>query len=158
VPYYFTDTQKVSVPASFFIGWRQLDAQRLNLGLDRNIDHSDKVKYSVDGGFTWLTSPFEGSAMIHPIFSTALDTSLGLLPKNMVPSQWAVYPNPATQQFTVKLPAALQGTPIYLIDALGQVQAIQTAPTFDISTLPNGVYFLQCPKTNLGVLKLVINH
>ena len=69
-----------------------------------------------------------------------------------------MYPNPATEQFTVKLPTALQGTPIYLIDALGQVQAAQTEPTFDISILPNGVYFLQCPKTNLGVFKLVINH
>ena len=83
VPYYFTDTQKISVPTSFFIGWRQLDAQRLNLGLDRNIDHSDKIKYSVDGGFTWLTSPYEGSAMIRPIFSTALDASLGLSPTNV---------------------------------------------------------------------------
>lgn len=158
VPYYFADTQKVGVPTSFFIGWRQLDAERLNLGLDRNIDHSDKVKYSVDGGFTWYASPFEGSAMMHPIFSTALDATLGIPQINTTKLDWSVYPNPANQQFTVQLPASLQGTPVYLTDALGQIHAIQSEPIFDISTLPNGVYFLQCPQTHLGVLKLVINH
>ena len=158
VPYYFADTQKVSVPASFFIGWRQLDAERLNLGLDRNIDHSDKVKYSVDGGFTWYTSPFEGSAMIHPIFSTALDASLGFSQNDVAALDWSVYPNPASQELTVQLPASLQGTPICLIDAVGKVKQTQTTTTFDISMLPNGVYFLQCPQTHLSVLKLVVNH
>ena len=158
VPYYFADTQKVSVPASFFIGWRQLDAERLNLGLDRNINHSDKVKYSVDGGFTWYTSPFEGSAMIHPIFSTALDASLGFSQNNVAALDWSVYPNPASQELTVRLPASLQGTTICLIDAVGKVQQTQTTTTFDISMLPNGVYFLQCPQTHLSVLKLVVNH
>ena len=158
VPYYFTDTQKVSVPSSFFIGWRQLDPERLNLGLDRNIDHSDKVKYSVDGGFTWYTSPFEGSAMIHPIFSTALDASLGFSQNNVAALDWSVYPNPASQELTVQLPTSLQGTPIYLLDAVGKVQQTQTTTTFDISMLPNGVYYVQCPQTQLRVLKLVVNH
>jgi len=158
VPYYFADTQKVSVPTSFFIGWRQLDAERLNLGLDRNIDHSDKVQYSVDGGFTWYTSPFEGSAMIHPIFSTALDASLGIADQAVEQETWAVYPNPAQQEFEVVLPKSYQGKQIILFDALGQIQNTQTNPTFDISTLPNGVYFLRCAQSNLETLKLVINH
>lgn len=158
VPYYFTDTQKVSVPTSFFIGWRQLDAERLNLGLDRNIDHSDKVQYSVDGGFTWYTSPFEGSAMIHPIFSTSLDASLGLPVEAVQQQTWSVYPNPGSKEVKVELPAALSGTPIYLFDALGKLQIHQTESTIDISALPNGIYFLSCPQTQLGVLKLVVNN
>lgn len=158
VPYYFTDTQKVSVPISYFVGWRQLDAERLNLGLDRNIDQSDKVKYSVDGGFSWYTSPFEGAAMIRPIYSTALDASLGLSNTEAFVPQWSVYPNPATQKLTVLLPDLMQGTAIYLSDAMGQIQRIQTDTVFDVSDLPNGVYFLRCPQTNLSVLKLVVNH
>ena len=66
--YYFTDTLKVSVGSSFFVGWRQLDADRLNLGLDRNIDNSSFIKYSSDGGVNWFTSPFYGSAMIKTSF------------------------------------------------------------------------------------------
>jgi hypothetical protein len=158
VPYYFTDTQKVGVPTSFFIGWRQLDAERLNLGLDRNIDHSDKVQYSVDGGFTWYTSPFEGSAMVHPIFSTALDASLGLSNELAQQETWSVFPNPAQKEIHVTLPLIYQGKQIILCDALGKTQLSESDSTFDISMLPNGVYFLRCPQTSLGTLKLIINN
>lgn len=158
VPYYFTDTQKVSVPSSFFIGWRQLDAERLNLGLDRNIDQSDKIQYSVDGGFTWYTSPYEGAAMLHPIFSTALDASLGLSNESVGPATWSVFPNPGQKEVHVDLPIAYQGKQIILLDAMGKVQVSQTDSTFDISMLPNGVYFLRCPQTTLGTLKLIINN
>jgi hypothetical protein len=158
VPYYFTDTQKVSVASSFFIGWRQLDAERLNLGLDRNIDQSNKIQYSVDGGFTWLTSPYEGSAMVHPIFSTALDASLGLSNEAVAPATWTVFPNPGQKEVHVDLPIAYQGKQIILCDAMGKIQVSQTDSTFDISMLPNGVYFLRCPQTTLGTLKLIINN
>ena len=158
VPYYFTDTQKVSVASSFFIGWRQLDAERLNLGLDRNIDQSDKIQYSVDGGFTWFTSPYEGAAMVHPIFSTALDASLGLSNETVAPETWSVFPNPGQKEVHVDLPIAYQGKQIILCDAMGKVQVSQTDSTFDISMLPNGVYFLRCPQTTLGTLKLIINN
>jgi hypothetical protein len=158
VPYYFTDTQKVSVASSFFIGWRQLDAERLNLGLDRNIDQSDKIQYSVDGGFTWFTSPYEGAAMVHPIFSTALDASLGLSNETVAPATWSVFPNPGQKEVHVDLPIAYQGKQIILLDAMGKVQVSQTDSTFDISMLPNGVYFLRCPQTTLGTLKLIINN
>lgn len=158
VPYYFTDTQKVSVPASFFIGWRQLDNERLNLGLDRNIDHADKVQYSVDGGFNWLTSPFAGSAMLHPIFSTALDASLGLTPHNAPSLSWSVFPNPATDQIEVQLPPQLKGATIQLYNAMGQLQIAQKETLFELGMLPNGVYFLQCPDAHLEVIKLIVNH
>ena len=156
IPYYFTDTQKVSVGESFFVGWRQLDAERLNLGLDRNIDQSNKIQYSVDGGFTWYTSPYAGSAMMHPIFSTSLDASLGLSNSQSSNLQWSVYPNPAKQQITVSLPTCFQGSSIELHNALGQLIMQQTMSLFDISMLPNGIYFLSCPGTSLDVIKLII--
>ena len=96
--------------------------------------------------------------MVHPIFSTALDASLGFAQNSLVEQDWSVFPNPATQEVTVQLPASLQGKTICLLDAVGKVQQIQTTTTFDISMLPNGVYFLQCPQTQLRVLKLVVNH
>jgi CheY-like chemotaxis protein len=78
VTYYFLDTIKVPVNTSFFVGWRQLDPERLNLGLDRNLDFSSKIKFSVNVGATWLTSPFSGTAMIRPVFSTKLDQFIGI--------------------------------------------------------------------------------
>jgi len=98
--YYFSDTVKVPVGEKFHIGWRQLDPERLNVGLDRNIDHSEAIRFSVDGGFTWLTSPFSGSAMIRPVFSTSLDPILSI---NTLKTEETVilYPNPTSQYLTI---------------------------------------------------------
>lgn len=156
VNYYFTDTQKVSVPSSFFIGWRQLDQERLNLGLDRNIDHSDKVQYSVDGGFTWYTSPFEGSAMLRPIFSTALDASLGIdTPLSEIPT-WSCYPNPSSGEVHVIVPQKFENHIIQIINLQGQVVGQANGLLIDTEALTDGIYMLNCLGTNLAPLKLVV--
>jgi hypothetical protein len=156
VNYYFTDTQKVSVPSSFFIGWRQLDQERLNLGLDRNIDHSDKVQYSVDGGFTWYTSPFAGSAMLRPIFSTALDASLGIdTPLSEIPT-WSCYPNPSSGEVHVVVPQQFENHIIQIINLQGQVVGQANGLLIDTEALTDGIYMLNCLGTNLAPLKLVV--
>jgi len=156
VNYYFADTQKVSVSNSFFIGWRQLDAERLNLGLDRNIDHSDKVKYSVDGGFTWYTSPFEGSAMLRPIFSTALDASLGIEKPLIERFTWTCYPNPSSGEVRIALPKQYEQNLIELLNMHGQVVQRAEGPLINTAGLQKGIYFLNCVNSNLAPLKLVV--
>lgn len=74
------------------MGWRQLDPERLNLGLDRNIDNHTTIRYSVDGGDNWFTAPFSGSAMLRPIFSTQLDAILNS--PEVVENTLTIYPNP----------------------------------------------------------------
>ena len=156
INYFFADTQKVSVPASFFIGWRQLDPERLNLGLDRNIDHSNKVQYSVDGGFTWYTSPFEGSAMLRPIFSTALDASLGIdSPLSETPT-WSCYPNPSAGEVHVVVPQQFENKLIQIINLQGQVVGQADGLIINTEALPEGIYMLNCLGTNLAPLKLVV--
>ena len=156
INYFFADTQKVSVPASFFIGWRQLDPERLNLGLDRNIDHSNKVQYSVDGGFTWYTSPFEGSAMLRPIFSTALDASLGIdSPLSETPT-WSCYPNPSAGEVQVVVPQQFENKLIQIINLQGQVVGQADGLIINTEALPEGIYMLNCLGTNLAPLKLVV--
>ena len=156
INYFFADTQKVSVPASFFIGWRQLDPERLNLGLDRNIDHSNKVQYSVDGGFTWYTSPFEGSAMLRPIFSTALDASLGIdSPLSETPT-WSCYPNPSAGEVHVVVPQQFENKLIQIINLQGQVVGQADGLIINTKALPEGIYMLNCLGTNLAPLKLVV--
>jgi hypothetical protein len=95
--------------------------------------------------------------MLHPIFSTALDASLGFSNETIAPATWTVFPNPGQNEVHVDLPVAYQGKQIILLDAMGKIQVSQTDRTFDISMLPNGVYFLRCPESTLGTLKLIIN-
>ena len=143
--YYFIDTMKVPVGNSFFIGWRQLDPERLNLGFDRNIDQSDEIFYSVNGGVSWLVSPFSGSAMVRPIFSTQMDASLGLIEPETESIQILIFPNPARDEVFIKNAGESLNEKL-LLDAAGRVLMSTMEDSFDLQTLDSGIYFISVPQ------------
>ena len=140
--YYFIDTQKVHVAGTFYIGWRQFDQDRLNVGLDRNEINNDKTFFSVDDGISWSASGIEGSVMINPIFSTSYDASLGILNKKSNPVKVSVFPNPATNEITVDVLDAE-----FEFSELINLQGIRIGKYYsekiDISNLPAGIYFVK---------------
>ena len=137
--YYFSDTIKVPVGSSFFVGWRQLDADRLNLGLDRNIDNSSFVNYSTDGGVNWFTSPFYGSAMIRPVFSTGLDNQLST--HNKLSSNLVFYPNPTDGLLTIKNLNKLYEVNVY--HSTGTLLGVFSSSRIDLSSYSSGIYFIE---------------
>jgi len=151
--YYFTDTVKVSVGTSFFIGWRQLDADRLNLGLDRNIDKSSLIQYSVNGGVTWFSSPFAGSAMIRPIFSTDLDGQLSVeSPQN--PAIY-FYPNPTNGLLKIK---NLDDNKLYkveLFNSTGNLQKVFFSDKINLNKYSPGIYFLKIEGLSNKTYKII---
>lgn len=155
VPFYFTDTMKVAVGTSFFVGWRQLDPERLNLGFDRNIDNSNEILYSVDGGASWLTSPFQGSAMMRPLFSTAMDASLGIESIQRNRETALIYPNPTRDFITVKLPLAYAHKKKLLMDSFGRLLKETRSDTLDLSDLNPGVYFICIPGYSSSFTKVI---
>jgi hypothetical protein len=154
ITYYFKDTMKVAVGTKFHIGWRQLDAVRLNAGLDRNIDNSSKIRYSVDGGFTWLSSPFAGSAMIRPVFSTALDTTLAQI--DFIETQDIIlYPNP-TSDIVHFMENNMEVTyQFVLYNSVGQFIESNYASEVQLSNLDQGIYFVQFPEVSSKIFKIV---
>ena len=151
VTYYFTDTTKIAVGTSFFVGWRQLEGDRLNLGLDRNIDHSSVIKYSVNGGSSWLTSPFAGSAMIRPIFSTGLDAVLSV-PK-IEEQKLTIYPNPATDIITVQIES--ENEEVIIFDSFGRIVKQQIGKSIAIDDLTKGIYFVSVPSISTKTAKFI---
>ena len=143
--YYFIDTMKVPVGNSFFIGWRQLDPERLNLGFDRNIDQSDEIFYSVNGGVSWLVSPFSGSAMARPIFSTQMDVSLGLIEPETESMQIVIFPNPVRDEVFIKNAGGSSNEKL-LLDAAGRVLMRTRQDSFDLQTMDSGIYFISVPQ------------
>lgn len=151
ITYYFTDTAKIAVETSFFVGWRQLEGQRLNLGLDRNIDNSSVIKYSVNGGSTWLTSPFAGSAMIRPIFSTGLDAVLNV--SNTEEQNLTIYPNPATE--TIFIDSENEDEKVFIFDSFGRIVKQEIGKSIAIGDLTRGIYFIAVPTLSTKTAKFV---
>lgn len=110
--YFLADTMKLPINGTFYIGWRQFDSDRLNVGLDMNIPNNDKTFYSIDNGNTWNQSSFAGSVMIRPIFSTAMDVTLGIEEEEQI-DQVRIYPNPASDIVTIETSGLYQGVEVY---------------------------------------------
>jgi hypothetical protein len=154
IKYYFPDTMKIAVPTKFFVGWRQLDQQRLNLGLDRNIDHSDKIKFSVDGGGSWMTSPFEGSAMMRPIFSTSLDPILGIKATESI-SEFLCYPNPVNDELMFQSESPLENELKLVYDAAGRLVLQTTEKSIAFAAFQSGIYFVSIPSISSKPVKII---
>jgi hypothetical protein len=155
-PYFFFDTQKVAIGTSFFVGWRQLDPERLNLGFDRNIDNSNEIFYSVDGGGNWLVSPFEGSAMLRPIFSTGMDATLGI--ENVFVGEGNsldLFPNPTSQIINMNVPDRIKGCKKILVDGYGRVLKETFSNSFDLSGMNSGIYFISVPELSSSLFKVI---
>jgi hypothetical protein len=154
VNYYFKDTMKVAVGKTFYVGWRQYDADRLNIGLDRNLDNSTKTYYSVDGGVSWNQSGISGSVMIRPIVSTTSDSSLGIQEINKENTA-TLYPNPTTNTVTIEMEnGTYEGVEVYTIQGK---QLIDTKEkTVDLQNEPAGIYFFHV-KGNQQMYKIIKN-
>jgi hypothetical protein len=134
------------------VGWRQLDPERLNLGLDRNIDNNTTIRYSVDGGDNWFTAPFSGSAMLRPIFSTQLDATLNS--PEVAENSLTIYPNPTKDILNVSFDHG-QLFPIYVYNQLGQLIATSVSDIIDLTPFNAGVYFISSPSYTSKVYKVI---
>ena len=150
--YYFADTVKVAVGTTFFVGWRQLDPDRLNLGLDRNIDNHTTIRYSVDGGNNWYTAPFSGSAMLRPIFSTLIDATLQTYETEE--KELTIYPNPSYGKLTVEFQNGHQA-PLFVYNQLGQLMMSSDSNQLDLTPLNAGIYFISSPNYSTKVYKVI---
>lgn len=140
--YLFQDTVKVPVSGKFHIGWRQFDPERLNVGLDMNIVNNDKTRFSTDNGVTWQQSTFQGSVMIHPIFSTELDALLGVKNKPKKELGVKVYPNPTNGRVKIEVEEnGFERVEIYSIQGTKLLDSDQ--PEVDLSDFPSGMYFFK---------------
>lgn len=140
--YYFKDTMKVEVSGTFYVGWRQFGAERLNVGLDANIINNDKTYYSIDGEASWVQSQIPGSVMMRPIYSTGMDVSLGV--HNVVQEKPTIvaYPNPTNGIVSIDVDQSIyKGVEVY--DLQGRLIVDTDMNQIDLSQNPNGIYIFK---------------
>lgn len=151
VTYYFKDTTKVAVGQKFYVGWRQFDSDRLNIGLDRNIDNSQHTFYSIDNGVNWFSSSIAGSVMIRPIFSTSLDDELSI--ENDLELNVMIYPNPSTGIFNISCDQSIYaGCEVVSMD--GKKILFTENLRIDLNDQPKGVYLVRF--NNSSVIKRIV--
>ncbi len=85
---------------TYFIGTKQRDVQKLNIGFDmNNIGRSDLV---YGDGTNWFPSIFSGSLMFRPYFRfEAHEISVA---KEKMSNGWRIYPNPTNGRIRVDIP------------------------------------------------------
>ncbi len=140
--YFFDDTTRVPVSGTFYIGWRQFDPSPLNIGLDKNIDKSANLFYSLNGGNSWTNSSIPGTVMIRPIFSTSLNAELSITEKENTEPEFVLYPNPSTEKINLKVTVGeVKGMEIFTLQ--GQLVLHSDTNEANISHLNEGVYFVR---------------
>jgi hypothetical protein len=154
VHYYFDDTTRVRVDGSFYIGFRQFDAEPLNVGLDKNLDNSTKNFYSLNGGATWTQSSISGTLMMRPIFSTSLNAELNLEEKVIITEKYILYPNPAKDRVSLKTESGKEVEGMILFNLQGQLVRETNNNQLELNDLQSGIYFVK-PFGSNQTIKLI---
>lgn len=152
--YYLTDTQKVAVDEVFYVGWRQVDSDRLDIGWDMNIDKSENIFYSLDGENTWENTSFEGSLLMRPMFSTKLDYQLSAEELEVENAyEFILYPNPTAGN--VQLKTDYRNEYNVSVYDLGGRELLRksNALSLDLANFEAGIYLVNIYDENHQVLK-----
>jgi Secretion system C-terminal sorting domain len=146
---------------TYYIGWEQIAPDRMYIGFDFNNDHHGEIYYNTNG--TWLTSIFNGSLMIRPVFGDVYDATGVNEPVTNPAAAFVLYPNPANDRVTVSINDPSGKYFASVTDITGRelitLASLDQANSMDVSILPNGVYFVQLRDENqqmIGVQRLVI--
>jgi hypothetical protein len=139
--YTFNDNQFIPVPQSYFIGFEQIDDKMLYIGKDKNIDNSDKIYYQTSGN--WVNTSLTGTLIIRPVYSTALNYTLGIRPKKVkdVLSDnqiFNIYPNPTNNLVTID--GLQQNQKVELYDLTGRKIFSTQSNQLNIQQFEVGVY------------------
>lgn len=145
--YYFEDTAKVGVDQVFYIGMRQIDEERLNIGYDKNHDQSNNIFWSVDGGNNWNTASFPGALMMRPVVTSKLDYQLGIDDiASLAPAEleFTIYPNPSIHSINVSsnINNSTEVISYQVCDLNGKILIDTEQSSIDISALSKGIYLV----------------
>ena len=151
--------EPVLVSGTYYVGWKQTSANRLNVGFDKNINNQNRIFYDLGSG--WSNTGFEGSLMIRPVFVSDMDPIFAGISPIKTDFGFNVYPNPSNYQFTIDL-GTKRGLS-YIFDLNGRVVAqfeINGSKIIDVSSWENGVYIISVEFDNgsLSREKIIIQH
>ena len=142
--FYLFDYQRLPLTGTFYVGWRQIDQEPLNIGFDRNTDQSDKIFYSIDNEVSWINTSFEGSLLMRPIFSTNLNKTLSQNEIELSETDLTIFPNPFSNNFELRTSEInFEGVNIFDINGKLLLTSDAQQRTFDMNNFSNGIYLVK---------------
>lgn len=136
--------EKVIVNGTFYVGWKQTNSNRLNIGFDKNINNQDKIFYDLGSG--WANSVFEGSLMIRPVFTSKKDALYASMSEQKTKElTFDMYPNPANDVLNFSFDDDFKGE-VLVFDLQGRLiisKQIVNNDQISLSTVPSGMYVVQ---------------
>ncbi len=144
------------IDGTFYIGWKQVSSDMLNVGFDRNIDSQSKLFYNLS--YSWMGSSLEGTLMLRPVFGADNGPTTDVVPI-ATPTSVVLYPNPATDEITVSVDQNLVSQPVMVFDMTGKlVKQLIANQQSNIGELPNGLYLVKVQtKNGITTKKLIIS-
>lgn len=98
IPYQLEDNAFFMSAGTYFIGTKQRDAAKLNIGFDVNNSGATEIVYG--DGTNWFPSAFTGSIMMRPYFRFEAPEISVKKEKKM--HRWKVYPNPTGDRIRIQ--------------------------------------------------------
>lgn len=138
-------------PMTIYVGYIQTLNQPLNVGIDLNTNNQTKNYYNVGNG--WLQSNFQGSLMIRPVFGDSL-RAIGIKPTidNNLESTISIFPNPASDNFTVAdLNSKQENAKIQITGIDGKIICetnFRSMITLPVNNFESGIYFVKIIREN----------
>jgi len=131
------------VQGTFYVGFVQTNAIKMNIGFDKNRVNADKIWFRTSGPF--VNTSFQGSLMLRPVMVAPVDpwASVPELPQERT---LEVFPNPVGDQFNVRLSNGPAATLVELLDAMGRSvrrEGYRPAMMVDVSDLAPGLYVVR---------------
>ncbi len=137
----------IVVGGTFYVGWTQTNAVKMNLGLDKNRVNNDRMFYNV--GDVWQQSQAPGSWMMRPVMVSTVDP-FASVPEPESISTMELFPNPATDEVRIRFTGGAPRT-IELMDATGRrvsTERYRTDGVISVNGLSEGLYVVRALDTD----------
>ncbi len=143
---YRIDDETLVLSGTFYVGWKQLTGDNLNLGFDLNSDQHANIFYNTGCG--WSNSNYHGALMIRPLVGKALPLVAGINEPGKNNGEIKVFPNPSNGKSVSVILSSKANQDnsklfIRIFNLLGnEVYNRPFSNKIDVSGLQNGMYLM----------------
>ncbi len=131
----------IVLEGTFFVGWKQVKDDMLNVGFDRNNNSNDKLFYNLSGA--WEMSNLKGTLMLRPVFGSNNGSTTDI-PDAPLEETIKLYPNPASSYITIESNGQTTNGLAQLYDLTGRaIMQLTYNEQIDVSGLPSGLYLVR---------------